>query len=1194
MSKIIRKHPLFMQLAAVFLFSVIAAVLTVSGGDVLMITGDGTASSTIDNAISNRVVNLGYTVVLKEDNLATTNDAANKVAIYISESSASGVLTNRFKNVAVPLMTSEFNIFDDLDMTGDTISTHFGTNTLQTNMAVLVSGHPLTAGLSTVSPLATTSKTIIWGVPSTNAVIAATLYGNTNRATVFGYEVGKAMEGTTAPERRTGFFMDRTAANDFSTDAWRLFDSALMWTAGERPILLVSADGTSTTRPQEIAMVERLEYLGYKVIHMTDNAATTADAGGKVCVIISGSCNQTLVNTNFRDVTVPVITMNRLLYDDMMLTGPTSGTDYGSNSEQQYTDMSDTAHPIASGLTGDDVRINTIGVSVSWAIPGSGSRIVSKLRNSSTKALIFTYDSGSSMVGMNAPARRAGFYWIPHDTELVSNTSAGWALFDATVDWAARSIPALFVVSNPSSLTSGDQVALDRLQQLGLDVETADDDGITAVRASGKALVAISSSIVSTSVTNIFRTTAIPVVCMERAIWDDMAMVTSGNFGIAATGTNLVVASSWHAVAGRNQDGTNSYVTSTVAPLWGGHLSTGTSIAHVPGNTSQSIAFVYEAGTLMDGSFPAPARRVGLGYREDGTFGTTGSNNLKASGWAIFDAAIRWAIGASSTLTDADADGLPDSWEELYWGSITAYNGSSDPDGDGRTNAAEYAGGTNPTVMDFLLTLSVNDTLKGNVAGGVSGVYYASNSLLYLNPIPYTTNAFDNWSGSLTGSAKPGQVLMTNNMTITASFSRDTENPVMAFTSPSTSPYISSQPLLTVAGTSTDFGNMSEVRVKNLTRGTTNWVASGTTSWTISNIPLSAGTNIVHVSGTDANGNVGTNVTTVIYSAATNTAPWSSVDIGTVSAVGSSRDLGDNKFSVDGSGADIFGTSDEFRYMYRAWTNDMQITAKVDYLENENDIAAKAGIMIRETLTGGSKHASLVMSAGNGVRFIRRSSTGGSTANVGDTGLSAPYWLRLKRAGNVFSAYRSADGYTWSQVSTNMTVSMNGALQVGLAVTSHDDGRLILSKFSNVSITSTAFSDGDSDGMDDAWETSYFGGTSQVAADDYDEDGLTNLEEFQLGTNPILADGNSNGLNDKIDITLGFDPNGSDTDGDGVPNATELANGTNPLSADTDGDGYADGVDAFPLDPTAHTAPGPTGGDSTPPVITLTEPSSAF
>jgi hypothetical protein len=1192
MSKIIRKHPLFMQLAAVFLFSVIAAVLTVSGGDVLMITGDGTASSTIDNAISNRVVNLGYTVVLKEDNLATTTDASGKVAIYISESSASGVLTNRFKDVAVPLITSEFNIFDDLDMTGDTISTHFGTNTLQTNMAVLVSGHPLTAGLSTVSPLATTSKTIIWGVPSTNAVIAATLYGNTNRATVFGYEVGKVMEGTTAPERRTGFFMDRTSANDFSTDAWRLFDSALMWTAGERPILLVSADGTATTRPQEIAMVERLEYLGYKVIHMTDNAATTADAGGKVCVIISGSCNQTLVTTNFRDVTVPVITMNRLLYDDMKLTDTTSGTHYGSNSEQQYADMSDTSHPIASGFTGDDVRINTTGVSVSWGIPSTNATIVAKLKDSSTKALVFAYESGSEMVGMNAPARRAGFYWIPHDTELESNTVAGWAMFDATVDWASQAIPALFVVGNPASLSDGDQVTLARLRKLGLDVESVDDTGLSASAATGKALVAISSS-VSAALGTTFRDTAIPVVVMERAIWDDMALVALNDHNSSSSVTNLVIASSWHALAGRNTSGTNSYVTSNVSPYWGGHLSSAVSAAHILGNSSRSIIFGYESGAQLDGSVIAPARRVALGYREDETFGSTTNINLKPSGWAMFDASFRWALGSPSSLADSDGDGLPDSWEELYWGSTATYSGSSDPDGDGRTNATEYAGGTNPTVMDYLLTLSVNDTSKGNVAGGVSGVYYASNSLLYLNPIPYTTNAFDNWSGSLTGSAKPGQVLMTNTMTITASFSRDTGNPVMAFTNPSASPSTSSQPLLTVAGTSTDFGNMSEVRVMNLTRGTTNWVASGTTSWTISNIPLSAGTNVIHVAGTDAIGNVGTNVTTVIYSAATNTAPWSSADIGSVAATGSSRDLGDNKFSVDGSGADIFGTADEFRYMYRAWTNNMQITAKVDYLENENDIAGKAGVMIREDLTAGSKHASLVMSVGNGVRFARRSSTGGSTTNVGDTGYTAPYWLRLKRAGDVFSAYRSADGYTWTQVSTNMTVSMNTALYVGLAVTSHDDGKLLLSKFSNVNVTSSAFSDGDSDGMDDAWETSYFGGTSQVAADDYDEDGLTNLEEFQLGTNPILADGNSNGINDKIDITLGFDPNGSDTDGDGVSNTTEVANGTNPLSADTDGDGYDDGEDDFPLDPTANTAPGPTGGDSTPPVITLDEPASA-
>lgn len=47
--------------------------------------------------------------------------------------------------------------------------------------------------------------------------------------------------------------------------------------------------------------------------------------------------------------------------------------------------------------------------------------------------------------------------------------------------------------------------------------------------------------------------------------------------------------------------------------------------------------------------------------------------------------------------------------------------------------------------------------------------------------------------------------------------------------------------------------------------------------------------------------------------------------------------------------------------------------------------------------------------------------------------------------------------------------------------------------------------DSDQDGLPDAWELSYFGNLSQDAGDDYDEDGDTNLEEYEAGTNPTIA-----------------------------------------------------------------------------------------
>lgn len=59
------------------------------------------------------------------------------------------------------------------------------------------------------------------------------------------------------------------------------------------------------------------------------------------------------------------------------------------------------------------------------------------------------------------------------------------------------------------------------------------------------------------------------------------------------------------------------------------------------------------------------------------------------------------------SFVDTDSDGLSDPWEIAYFGDLSQ-NGSGDPDADGFNNAAEYSGGSNPTV-------------KASVPGDVDG-----------------------------------------------------------------------------------------------------------------------------------------------------------------------------------------------------------------------------------------------------------------------------------------------------------------------------------------------------------------------------------------------------------------------------------------------------------------------------------------
>ncbi len=153
----------------------------------------------------------------------------------------------------------------------------------------------------------------------------------------------------------------------------------------------------------------------------------------------------------------------------------------------------------------------------------------------------------------------------------------------------------------------------------------------------------------------------------------------------------------------------------------------------------------------------------------------------------------------------------------------------------------------------------------------------------------------------------------------------------------------------------------------------------------------------------------------------------------------------------------------------------------------------------------------------------------------------------------------------------------------------------------NIYHTNPLSSDSDSDLMPDFYEIQYNfdPNNSTDASLDFDNDNLTNLEEYQENTSPInpdsdgdfLTDGsevkvyNTNPLNidtdddelpDNYEVLWGLDPTTwddktADPDSDGLATETEFFFGTNPLNADTDGDGASD-FDEFryntdPLDP---------------------------
>ena len=179
-----------------------------------------------------------------------------------------------------------------------------------------------------------------------------------------------------------------------------------------------------------------------------------------------------------------------------------------------------------------------------------------------------------------------------------------------------------------------------------------------------------------------------------------------------------------------------------------------------------------------------------------------------------------------------------------------------------------------------------------------------------------------------------------------------------------------------------------------------------------------------------------------------------SQDIGSVGAAGSTS-YSNGTFTVRASGSDIWNTADGFRFAYQSFSGDGEIVAHVVSLGN-SDPWAKAGVMIRETLAAGSKHAMMGITPGNGTTFLYRVQTDGSSASQTPfDGLTAPYWVKLVRAANTLTGYKSTDGVNWVQVGSQ-TITMPANVYIGLAVSSHNNSASTTATFDNVSITAGA------------------------------------------------------------------------------------------------------------------------------------------
>ena len=166
-------------------------------------------------------------------------------------------------------------------------------------------------------------------------------------------------------------------------------------------------------------------------------------------------------------------------------------------------------------------------------------------------------------------------------------------------------------------------------------------------------------------------------------------------------------------------------------------------------------------------------------------------------------------------------------------------------------------------------------------------------------------------------------------------------------------------------------------------------------------------------------------------------------DLGAPPQPGDTFSSRSNVFEMTAGGADIGGAADAGHFASRSVSGNFDVSVQVPSLSPVNSIA-KAGLMVRQALDADSPTVHLLANppppSGRGyIEALRRATVGGVTTGWGTTYTAAvmpDVWMRLRRWGDQFAAFRSANGVDWVLMGQT-TLALTDPVRLGLAASAH-------------------------------------------------------------------------------------------------------------------------------------------------------------
>lgn len=205
-------------------------------GDVLFVKRGNYVS---DSLIVHQLSYMGFNVIVKNDVEVTTADADGKRFVYVSSSTNSGDIKDKFKNVPIPVLMIEGKATDEMGMTLLGAETQSTADVPIRDIEILVEDHYLAAGLKGIIKWSADSTLysqecrpggdgILIGEYVRKEGDAGRIYG-----AIYAYEKGDVLaDGSVAAGRRYFAVWYDNGFKNFTADGFKLWLASINWASG--------------------------------------------------------------------------------------------------------------------------------------------------------------------------------------------------------------------------------------------------------------------------------------------------------------------------------------------------------------------------------------------------------------------------------------------------------------------------------------------------------------------------------------------------------------------------------------------------------------------------------------------------------------------------------------------------------------------------------------------------------------------------------------------------------------------------------------------------------------------------------------------------------------------------------------------------------------------------------------------------